>query len=64
MKNLKKIDRKKLSQIKGGALLPEVGNCCGSWCNGSWMSCDFEHFACPDGADTNPPSNWDGHCPL
>lgn len=63
MKNLKKLSRKDLTSISGGAIIP-TDNCCGSWCNGLWMSCRIEHMACPPDSDTNPPAWWDGSCPM
>lgn len=64
MKNLKKISRQSLASISGGAITPIGSNCCGSWCNGSWMSCRVHHFECPPDSDTNPPAEWDGYCPM
>ncbi|WP_123966774.1 hypothetical protein [Chryseobacterium phosphatilyticum] len=63
MKNLKKLSRKDLLSFNGGVIYPDR-QCCGSWCNGSWMSCDIQHIACPPDSDTSAPSWYDGNCPF
>ncbi|CAM3430778.1 Bacteriocin [Elizabethkingia occulta] len=51
MFNMKKLERKTLRNVKGGAILPGGPEACGDWCFGIWRPCEAEHLACPDGGN-------------
>ncbi|MBE4947679.1 hypothetical protein [Chryseobacterium culicis] len=46
MRNLKKIERNQLKEIKGGDIIIDNPNC-GTWCKGIWHPCTINHLACP-----------------
>jgi len=46
MRNLKKIERNQLKEIKGGEVIIDDPNC-GTWCKGIWHPCTINHLACP-----------------